>query len=239
MAVKFSDDELASFKDKDSRVDCYRELYEKHDFLTAYAKHTDLRVTDDPHGGIGRADEWESHGALQLSFLISIGLKPEHTLLDVGCGTGRGARKFVPYLNATNYVGVDISEKALEHARSLSQTEGWSVKNPEFILNGDLNLARKFDIIWAHSVCNHLPDEQIEIMVCNAAKIMKDGAVFALTYKLNETLTIRTGLKQWKRDPSFFDKLAQLYGLVGNTHEKLWPAKQRTYIFSNPAYSSM
>ncbi|KKK75540.1 hypothetical protein LCGC14_2872670, partial [marine sediment metagenome] len=78
MDTTLTDEMVAGFRDKDSKKERFRSLYEKHDFLTAYSRHTDLRVEDNPHGAIGREDEWNSHAILQLNFLLEMGLKPEH-----------------------------------------------------------------------------------------------------------------------------------------------------------------
>ena len=39
--------------------------------------------------------------------MVEHGLKPEHKLLDVGCGPLRGGIKFINYLEPGNYYGVD------------------------------------------------------------------------------------------------------------------------------------
>ena len=57
---------------------------------------------------------WDAIGALQLSFLRAHGLKPEHTLLDVGCGSLRAGVHLVPYLNAGNYFGIDLNQSLLD-----------------------------------------------------------------------------------------------------------------------------
>jgi len=41
---------------------------------------------------------WGELGAMQLTFMQRQGLKPEHDLLDLGCGCLRGGVHFVRYL---------------------------------------------------------------------------------------------------------------------------------------------
>lgn len=222
-----------TWTDKDSRVQKFRELYEHHDFLTAYSKHTDLRMQADPKWAIGRGDEWESHGLLQLQFLRQNGLLPEHRLLDIGCGPGRAARRFVPYLQPNRYVGCDISRECLKHAEHLSMDEGWDSKGPVFVVNGDLDLLRAepFDFMIAHSVFTHLPEEQVYKMIGNAAKIMSAGCKFFFTYK-QATVPTRTGLKQWKYPFKFFEVAAKRQGLIASAQEFVWPASQRTGLIT-------
>ena len=226
---------IRDFTDKDSKVDKYLELYERHDFLTAYSKHTDLRMQADPHWAIGRGDEWESHGLLQLSFLKEQGLKPYHKLLDVGCGPGRGARRFVPYLDTHNYVGVDISRECLIYAEHLSLTEGWIDRQPKFLLNGDLQMTdgQNFDFIWAHSVFTHLPEDQIDTMIRNAAQMLSEGGRFLFTFK-RWNAAQRTGLKQFRYPPQTFDRISRSYGMKFQQLPMVWPASQRTGMIARP-----
>ena len=53
---------------------------------------------------------WEEAGAAQFEFLCSQGLKPHHYLLDIACGSLRGGTKFIPFLDAGHYMGVDQEE---------------------------------------------------------------------------------------------------------------------------------
>lgn len=238
-----------SWSDKDSKIPRFRELYEHNDFLTAYSKHTDMRMADNPKGAIGREDEWESHGKLQLEFLIQHGMKPEHCLLDVGCGPGRAARHFVPYLWDGHYTGTDISAECIKHARALAIQEGWAAKNPDFELDergtfdtdGSVSVLRinpgwepRYDFIWAHSVFTHLPSEQIDVMIRNAAKLLDPKGRFLFTYKCARQPQ-RSGLKQYQYPFTFFSDLAATHGLMAESLPMVWPASQRTGMIKRPA----
>jgi SAM-dependent methyltransferase len=225
--LKITPEIVKRFNDKDSKKAHFRELYEKHDFLTAYAKHTDLRVADNPLGAIGREDEWESHGREQFKFLIHEGLHCWQRFLDIGCGVGRLARVLVPWLEEGCYTGVDISPAALEHAKTLSVAEGWVVKQPRFLLNGALDIDGTFDMLWAHSVFTHLPPQQVEVMIGNAARHLMPGHKFLFTYKQARQAQ-RSGLKQFQYPPSFFATLAGRYGFKSEPLNYVFPAHQNT-----------
>lgn len=230
--LKITPQSLAAMKDKDSKQPRFRKLYEDMPFINAYAEHTNLRVQDNPKGAIGREDEWESHGDLQLEFLRSEGLKPDSRLLDVGCGVGRAARKFVPFLNDWRYTGIDISDGALAHATGLANSEGWASKHPTFILNEDMNLlGAKFDMIWAHSVFTHLPPQQVEVMIGNASRLLERGGKFLFTHKKAER-TQRNGLKQFQYPPSWFQQTAAKYGLRCEVPGVTFPAGQHVVRLS-------
>ena len=229
LSGSITDEELQQLTDKSSRDAEIVELYRQNDFLTAYGRHTDMRVKEDPQLAIG--GEWETYGNIQRDFLIAQGLRPHHRLLDVGCGTGRLARVVVRGLHAGNYVGLDISSEALAHARQLSQIEGWASKNPLFdLLDVDdiyLSLCDRpaFDFAWAFSVFIHLPSEIVESMISLVNLHLAPRGKFFFSYvptKLPDNT--RTGLKQFKHPLSFYEKLA---GTFFSLVEVPWPGRQR------------
>ena len=58
-------------------------------------------------------------GMLQFDFLVAQGLKPEHYLLDVGCGPLRAGVHFMAYLEAGHYFGVEKRADLLEAGRDV------------------------------------------------------------------------------------------------------------------------
>jgi SAM-dependent methyltransferase len=229
METRLTDQDIAGFRDKVSLDPSLVELYRENDYLTAYAKHTDLRVQDNPQGAIGRVDEWDSHGDLQRDFLIEQGMTPQSRVLDIGCGVGRAARKLAPYLDDGHYVGVDISPAALEYARSLSRSEGWAERLPTFVLieGTSVGVEGPFDIVWAHSVFTHLPDWAISQMVASIREVLAPRGTFLFTYKELPNLN-RSGLKQYQQPMSFFEEVARSHGLTAEKLDMRFPAKQRT-----------
>jgi SAM-dependent methyltransferase len=233
--MTITDDELKMLTDKSSRDPEVVELYRQHDFLTAYGRHTDLRVKDDPQLAIG--GEWEEYGNIQRDFLIAQGLKPHHRLLDLGCGTGRLARKIVPYLAYENYLGVDISKEAILYAWRLADDEGWDNgdtrkvgelrRGPRFGCWQNIDgIKEQFDFVWAFSVFIHLPRAEIEESICAVMSKLAPGGKFYFSYvPTNLPDNTRTGLKQFKHPLSLYEKLAANlnYSLV----EVPWPGRQR------------
>jgi SAM-dependent methyltransferase len=70
--------------------------------------HPDASVHDagpDPEG---------LRGKRQLALLQSIGLRPDHDVLDIGCGTGRLAYECATYLVDGSYTGIDVSRAAID-----------------------------------------------------------------------------------------------------------------------------
>src|SRR5256714_13012220 len=72
----------------------------------------------DWHRGTVRGTDafWDYLGKLQLDYLVEQGLKPEHYVLDVGCGPLRAGVHFIGYLEPGHYAGVDKRGVRLEPA---------------------------------------------------------------------------------------------------------------------------
>jgi SAM-dependent methyltransferase len=218
-------------------------FYLKHDYLEAYRRHTDDRVTRDPHLAIGGF--WDEVGALQSSFLKSKGLSPQNTLLDIGCGTLRGGRHFIRYLAPGNYTGIDISPKAIEYGWQLVKEEGLTEKRPQLIVPSELGLTfsdlegRKFDFLLAQSVFTHLLPDQVEQCFQNLHKVMSDTSRFFFTfYESPEKFKKRTK-KDFSYPKSFFDDLARRHNLNLTLHSYAHPTGQKMLEVKRAATSAI
>jgi len=192
-----------------------KELYESRDYLDAYSEHTDLRVAADFRAAVG--GRWEELGSLQLDFLVKNGLRPHHRMLDIGCGTLRGGRRFIRYLDAGGYTGTDISAKAIEAARRLVEDEGLETRRPRLLLSSHKDLKfeefapETFDYLLAQSVFTHLKTEHIEECFRNVGRIMRPDALFFFTYYEGSSSGSR-GRKTFEYPFAFFESLAEIHG---------------------------
>ncbi|AAZ24749.1 class I SAM-dependent methyltransferase [Colwellia psychrerythraea] len=199
----------------DESCERVKAIYNEHEYLEAYSRHTDLRVDVDPKLAIGGM--WEEIGKLQFEYLTKKGLQCHHELLDIGCGTLRGGRHFIKYLNSSNYYGVDISFKAIESAKELVVEEKLSDKKPQLLLdkNKSLNfncyLGKTFDFIFAQSVFTHLKPEHISECFENIGQIMNEDSAFYFTY--NNSVEYReVGFKNFYYPFDFFENLVERNG---------------------------
>jgi hypothetical protein len=114
---------------------------------------------------------WDTIGKLQLEFLKSRGLKPEHILLDVACGPLRAGVHFIDYLNAGGYLGLDKEPELVN--RGIEQelsTIALDTKQPQFVISESFEFA-KFskipDFAIAQSLFTHLTKDDISICLSN------------------------------------------------------------------------
>ena len=112
--------------------------------------------------------------------------KRRERVLDFGCGVGRLARPFAREF--AEYVGVDVAEGMVNHARELHA----DLQNCTFVLGGDLGAFAdaSFDLVFANLVLQHLPSRPaVERSVLELLRVVRrDGLlVFQLPSRLAPT----------------------------------------------------
>lgn len=144
---------------------------------------------------------WDELGALQLNFLRAQGMTPDHTLLDVGCGSGRLAVKAVPYLSDGRYYGIDMSPALLGAARGELEAQGLGAKlNPRtFHATADFRPPADmppFDFAIAQSVFTHLPLDYLrQCLDALRTRMAPGGRLFATFFVATR------GVQELKHEP--------------------------------------
>lgn len=100
------------------------------------------------------------------------------SILDLGCGSGNTATELAPSAYQT-YVGVDISETALEKARRRTRESGRQGKN-RFVCADFLAYepTGQFDVILFRESMYHVPMGRIKTILDRYSKHLKKGGVF-------------------------------------------------------------
>lgn len=138
----------------------------------------------DPMSAVGFTDI----GKRQIRRLKIHGLKPHHTVLDLGCGCLRGGRYIIEYLESGNYTGNDISPEILKEAEEVIVRCNLSDKKPKLyqIFDNEFdNDDNKYDYIHAQSVLSHVPPEDMEVILKNIKKVMKKDTKFLTSFFLS------------------------------------------------------
>lgn len=124
-------------------------------------------------------------GRIELALLIQEGLRPDHTVVDFGCGTGRLAIHLVPFLDGGHYIGIDIARSMLERAGRLlderaapsrCRTEWVKQTSPQFALPDDC-----VDFMCAFSVFTHMEHEDSYRYLLDARRVVRPGGRFLLS----------------------------------------------------------
>ena len=135
---------------------------------------------------------WEEVGQLQFDFLVKSGLKPDHRMIDVGCGSLRGGVHFAQYLDSGHYFGIDINQSLIDagYEKEL-KPRGLDRRVPRANLraSSEFDFAafeQVFDYALAVSVFTHLPLDTIRICLERLAPAMSPTGVFFATVFEND-----------------------------------------------------
>jgi SAM-dependent methyltransferase len=135
---------------------------------------------------VGPPRYYDLLGAVQFNFMTSLGLREYHSLLDVGCGSLRGGRLFIAYLQPGKYFGLDPEKWIIEAGvEAHLGPDGVRQKQPTFLYNADFRLSafeRRFDFILAHSIFTHASRHQIATCLAEARKVMTERSLLAATF---------------------------------------------------------
>jgi len=153
--------------------------------INSYGRQlTEVEIASNVHrdfvGGM-----WEELGRLQLDFLKQRGLKPDHCLLDVGCGALRGGIHFVRYLEAGHYCGLDVNASLIAAGKKELEKENLLAKSPRLLVNDKFEFGlfeRTFDYAIATSVFTHLPMNHIIRCLAEVRKVLTPNAEFFATF---------------------------------------------------------
>jgi cyclopropane fatty-acyl-phospholipid synthase-like methyltransferase len=130
---------------------------------------------------VGPADMWDMKRDYQIYFLKEMGMKPEHTVMDMGCGVLRGGIPMIDYLNEGNYYGFEVRDHVLKEGVEELKEAYLEHKNPVLLSENaisDLNIEAKFDYMWAFSVLIHMTDDIVLECLKFAAEHLKDTGAF-------------------------------------------------------------
>lgn len=155
-----------------------RHRLRRQSYARFYGELMDRRASADPRRAVG--GRWDEIGPLQLRFLVQQGLQRDHAFLDYGCGSLRGGRHVIAYLDPGRYTGVDVSPVMLEAASRLVAQEQLTGKRPQLShTDGSLSElnGRRFDVVLAHSVLVHMPAPAVRSFIRQSVRLTAPGGV--------------------------------------------------------------
>jgi SAM-dependent methyltransferase len=142
-------------------------------FLQDYRRHVRTLMAKHPLPqamSLAVGGSYDALGEVEKQLLIGLGLEPGHTLLDVGCGSGRLAKALVPYLTSGRFFGTDVVQELLDYAR-----DGCPA-NWEFVLVEDIRIPcreNSADFACFFSVFTHLLHEESYCYLLEARRVVK------------------------------------------------------------------
>ena len=123
--------------------------------------------------------QYELVGALMRETLIAAGLRPHHSLVDVGCGSGRLAFALRSYLEGP-YLGIDVVPELLAYAREACNRQDWRFE--ETSGTGIPAPDGTADMVCFFSLLTHLLHEDSYHYLAEAARVLKDEGTIVFSF---------------------------------------------------------
>ena len=159
----------------------------------------------DYRGYVGPAKEYDLISAMVFNLLTSCGLREHHILLDIGCGSLRNGRLFIPYLNPSNYIGIEPNSWLVDDGiKKETGKEQISIKRPNFIFAETISKEKIFkkvprvDYILLQSIFSHMGKDLMEKTFLDISAIMDNNTHCFATFVLEESDRYETKEKKRK-----------------------------------------
>ncbi len=145
---------------------------------------TGVEVQDHEHyrNFVGPPGEYDLMGATQFALLCALGLRENHRLLDIGCGSLRGGRLFIPYLAPGGYTGIEPNQWLVEEgiAKQLGD-DLVALKRPTFFYN------ERFDALGqepfaSQSIASHTGPAMTRALLAAVAEALAPSGIAAITF---------------------------------------------------------
>lgn len=191
---------------------------------------------------VGTPERYDLVSAMQFNLLTFLGLREEHFLLDIGCGSLKAGRLFIPYLLPGRYFGIEPEQWLIDEGiKNEVGADLIQIKQPSFSNNSNFNLglfAQQFDFLVAHSVFSHASEPQIKRCLAEAKKVMNPSSIFAATFLPGDSNY--TGHDWVYPDcvtytSAHMVSLAKEHGLTGKVINWPHPSRQVWLVMTDPA----
>lgn len=123
--------------------------------------------------------EFEEVGRDQITFLEEQGLRDGMAVVDLGCGSGRTAVQLAKRLPKCSYVGIDVVQDLLDHAKSICPPSYRFIRSAAVAFPLPDASA---DMIIAFSVFTHLLHEECYAYLQDAVRVLRPGGKIVFSF---------------------------------------------------------
>jgi SAM-dependent methyltransferase len=161
---------------------------------------------------IGPFGYWSDLQEYHLELFKSLGLQPQHRLMDIGCGPLPAGLPLISYLDPGNYFGIDLRGDSIAEAHVQVAKAGLAEKNPHLIVSSTFGLEEtdgyKFDYVYASQMTYHLDPDLIAGCLERIASCLKPHGAFYGDF-LSDPELAKPG-KRWHEYTFHFHSLERL-----------------------------
>lgn len=146
---------------------------------------------------VGPPEDYDLIAAMSFGLLTSLGLRGRHTLLDIGCGSGRLGRLLIPYLDKGKYYGLEPNEWLVKEgiAREVGD-DLVRIKNPTFSFSDSIDQVGKpefFDFAIAQSIFSHCGRDLLEKHLVAISSALKPNGALVATFITGDVDPLQEG----------------------------------------------
>ncbi len=199
-------------------------------------------MTQNYRAFVGPENKYDVMSAIQFIRLFQIGLRGDSTLLEIGAGSLRAARLFIPYLKENHYFGLEPERWLVEDGLSKELGKDiFTIKKPHFVYNREFNFSglslpsQGVDYCLAQSIFSHTSVQQFQMALSKVTEVLAPKGVFIATYVRGEK---DYGGDQWVYPgcvtfrAETVERMAEKSGLIVREMEWLHPNDQTWVLFA-------
>jgi SAM-dependent methyltransferase len=147
---------------------------------------------------VGPPQDYDLVAAMAFGLLCTLGLRQQHRVLDLGCGSLRVGRLLIPYLNRGGYTGLDphawLVEQGIQREVGEDQVR---IKQPHFVHAEDatslLQAGETFDYVLAQSIFSHCGPDLLEQWLRQSWQLLSEAGALVATYVAGNQNCVQEG----------------------------------------------
>lgn len=168
---------------------------------------------------VGPPKDYDLVSAMVFNLLTCLGLRQDHIVLDIGCGSLRNGRLLIPYLNRDKYIGIEPNKWLVDDGvkNEIGKTLV-KIKRPIFSYSDsmkDFNQPLGVDYAFAQSIFSHTGLDLLDKWLSEVSHHLKKDGVLLATFLVDDK---DSGDQGWvypgcvKYTPSTVARIASKHG---------------------------
>ena len=151
----------------------------------------DLRPGDNHYRAyVGPPKDYDLVSAMVFNLLTCLGLRQNHKVIDIGCGSLRNGRLLIPYLNRGNYFGVDPNKWLIDDGiKNEIGRDLLKIKEPTFSYADsliDFKEPLNADYAFAQSIFSHTGLDLFEKWLSDISNHLNNHGVLLATFLIDD-----------------------------------------------------